>query len=275
LKPLVGFTFIHNALAGGYPVFEAIASVLPFVDRMEVLDLGCSDGTEAILNEINANPKICITKLPWELSLGPKMLVKAWGYHEEVCTSGEVVWHFEADEVFDVCLADRIGCLVKHQEATSLACYRLQVEQNFQRVRWYPTLCHRVWKPGSVTRRGHTTQEAATATVISPLHGFCWDCAYCFRDQYHSRRAQNLALWQDDAPHRIVQEHVASPWEVSEARVQEQLQEPHWTWGTSPFRLPELLLPWVGQPRYSPSPVLLEALAKGDDQTLLRLNGRP
>ena len=47
-----GFTFVHNALAGGYPVAEAIAAVKPHVDEVVAVDMGSDDGTREVLDRL-------------------------------------------------------------------------------------------------------------------------------------------------------------------------------------------------------------------------------
>ncbi len=63
-----GFTFIKNAIINGYPIVEAIQSVLPLVDEMIVLVGDCDDDTVGIINKIN-DPKIKIHHSVWDKSL--------------------------------------------------------------------------------------------------------------------------------------------------------------------------------------------------------------
>ncbi len=43
-----GFTIIKNAVINGYPIVEAITSILPVVDEMIVLVGDCDDDTQGI-----------------------------------------------------------------------------------------------------------------------------------------------------------------------------------------------------------------------------------
>lgn len=72
-----GFTFIRNAVKYGYPVAEAIRSVLPLCDEF-VIALGNSDDTtEALIQSINS-PKIKFIHTIWDETLkeGGKVLAE-------------------------------------------------------------------------------------------------------------------------------------------------------------------------------------------------------
>ena len=58
---LSGFTFIHNAITNGLPVFEAIKAVQPFVDEMVVVDMGSTDGTRELLRKTES----IVHAMPW------------------------------------------------------------------------------------------------------------------------------------------------------------------------------------------------------------------
>jgi len=63
-----GFTFIKNAVLNGYPIVEAILSVLPLVDEMIVLIGDCDDDTVGLIETIN-DPKIKIHHSVWDKTL--------------------------------------------------------------------------------------------------------------------------------------------------------------------------------------------------------------
>ncbi len=63
-----GFTIIKNAVINGYPIVEAVKSVLPVVDEMIVLIGDCDDDTVGLIEAIN-DPKIKIHHSVWDKNL--------------------------------------------------------------------------------------------------------------------------------------------------------------------------------------------------------------
>jgi len=63
-----GFTIIKNAIINGYPIVEAIQSVLPLVDEMIVLIGDCEDDTVGLIEAIK-DPKIKIHHSVWDKTL--------------------------------------------------------------------------------------------------------------------------------------------------------------------------------------------------------------
>ncbi|MDE5606954.1 MAG: hypothetical protein K2I68_06605, partial [Bacteroidales bacterium] len=60
-----GFTFIRNAVLYGYPITEAIRSILPLVDEMVVAVGNSDDATEDLIRNIGSN-KIRIIRTVWD-----------------------------------------------------------------------------------------------------------------------------------------------------------------------------------------------------------------
>lgn len=63
-----GFTIIKNAVINGYPIVEAVKSVLPVVDEMIVLIGDCDDDTVGLIEAIN-DSKIKIHHSVWDKNL--------------------------------------------------------------------------------------------------------------------------------------------------------------------------------------------------------------
>ena len=63
-----GFTFVKNAVKYGYPVTEAIRSILPLVDEM-VICLGDSDDATNVLISTILSEKIKIIHSVWDKNL--------------------------------------------------------------------------------------------------------------------------------------------------------------------------------------------------------------
>ena len=126
---------------------ESVASYLPYVDKIVIVDLGSTDGTYEILQQCAQNDRIEVYSRPWDLASGPSALKTAWEHHREFCAGADVL-HIEADEVLDSALGKSIQRL-HNSGCDDLRIIRYQVEQNFQRIRWGGTPCHRLWPAAS------------------------------------------------------------------------------------------------------------------------------
>jgi glycosyltransferase involved in cell wall biosynthesis len=96
-----GFTMVRNAIKYGYPIQEAILSVLPLCDEFIVLVGNSDDGTRALIESI-ADPRIKIHDSVWDDSLreGGKVLALETDKAMRLI-SPESHWAFyiQADEV--------------------------------------------------------------------------------------------------------------------------------------------------------------------------------
>lgn len=237
-----GFTFVHNAFTGGYPIREAIGAVAPYVDEVVAVDMQSTDGTRKLLENLGCR----IIDGEWGTK-AEGTLQKNHGLHVD-CRHDNII-HFEADEVWDDLLLDYAVL----EETKNALCYRVQVEQNFQRMRWAHHKVHRIFQRGKATKdmnRGHTTVEHDTVGwCIPPDFGLIWDCTYCFRDNWKGRAEQNAKLWGEEPQYkRCTPEHFLYPPMVDD--VEAFLCEEHWKFRASPFQLPHVLRPLVGKTKY-------------------------
>ena len=242
-----GFSFVHNAIAGGYPIVEAVRAIQPFVDEVVVVDCESTDGTIDVLQRLGVR----VLHGQWGNRAG-ETLKLAHALHGECL--GDVILHFEGDEVYDPRLAAHLRELID-QNYHDIAVWRIQVEQNFQRVRWYPEPVHRVFSRNSVVKDGHTTDRHEDAMLTSPGAGYLWDCTNCFRDNWLARVRAQAALWDQEPQYRFVPEHFMKPYSFSmvdgsDYLIREFLNQPHWTWTTSPLALPDSLKALVGMTQY-------------------------
>lgn len=251
MTSISGFTFVHNAIAGGYPIVEAIRAVQHYVDEVIVVDMQSTDGTREWLKEYGKKyeGKVRIIDGYWGNSAGETLRE---AHSQYIQCSEDVIIHFEADEVYDDNLIRTIVNFIK-QGIMDISVYRLQLEQNFQRCRWYPERVHRVFGKHSNTRKeGHTTNRHDLATVISPENGFLWDITNCFRDNWLKRIEQQAEL-RDAEPQYIMSGlHTLHVSEVLEDHARRKLNESHWIWTRTPFDIPKILKPLVGQVKYEP-----------------------
>lgn len=177
-----------------------------------------------------------------------KTLAEAHALHREC--KGDIIIHAEADEVYDQKLLREISIEIEVGNC-DLKVWRLQISQNFQRVKWYPELVHRVFRKGSVIKEGHTTNRHKDVYTISPELGFLWDCTDIFRDNWIGRIKQQSKLWSEIPQYRAVPIHFGH--NIIVENIDEFLNKPHWEWKTTPLNIPDILRPLVGITKYNPS----------------------
>ena len=229
-----GFTFIHNAIEGGYPLFEAIEAVTSYVDEIVVVDMASTDGTRERLEKISW---VRVLSSPW----GKEAHLAAWELRHQC--QGDMTIFFEADEVYDNKLLYDIRREIL-QGNHNLAVYRLQLEQNFQRCKWYPIPVHRIFPTGQGSYHLHPTNCPEGVKILPPEAGFMWDISGCFQDTYYARKKNQSVLFGQPR-HIAVPVHFTLPYELSEKEEQARLADPLWTWRITPFDIPQVLKPLV------------------------------
>lgn len=240
-----GFTFGHNLIDSGYPIIEAIQAVREYVDEIVFVDMQSTDATRQVVEAMGCY----VIDGEWGNEAG-KTLAKAHALHTH-CRN-DTILHFEADEVYDEDLAYELYYQVELGEK-NLVVYRLQIEQNFQRCRWYSEPVHRVFQKGTVKKVGHTTDLYRQRVMRFTERGYLWDCTNCFRDNWLNRIEKQAELWNEEPKYRSVPLHLMGTRELHRERAQFLLAEPHWTFKTSPFALPDSLKDLVGLTKYSDS----------------------
>jgi len=96
-----GFTFIKNAVINGYPIVEAITSILPVVDEMIVLVGDCNDDTLGLIEAIG-DAKIKIHYSIWDKSLrkgGTVLAVETDKAFNLIDPESTWAFYIQADEV--------------------------------------------------------------------------------------------------------------------------------------------------------------------------------
>ena len=243
-----GFSFVHNAIKGGYPIREAIRAVRPYVDEVVIVDAQSNDGTRELLEAIPEVDRILNAE--WGND-GGETLKRLHAMHTEC--KGDTIIHFEADEVFDDWLIKEAAYMIREDGIKNIMFWRLQVEQNFQRIRWYPELVHRVFPIGSVTKEGHTT-NLKHGSLIPFKNGYLWDITNCFRDNFIARVEQQAELRKNtetpEPNYMMVPLHFTHPVKLTREQAEERLKEPHWEWKNTPLNIPEILKPLLGKTKY-------------------------
>lgn len=235
-----GFTFAHNAISGGYPVVESILSVYPYVDEIVAVDIESTDNTRHVFEQLG-----CLI-LDGKLN-GTDTVNDAFKLH--TACQGDLIISLEADEVFDDRLLDVVAWAIEtgHKD---IAVHRIQVTQNFQRVKEYPIPVHRVFPNGGGSYVQHPTRLPDYPVHIIPANaGYLWDVSNCFRDNWKHRKLNQAKLFGQ--PRNIyVPGHFTEPIEYQNE--DEMLVANYWTATASPFALPEMLRGLVGMTKYDP-----------------------
>ena len=235
-----GFTFGHNLIEGGFPFVESISAVRPYVDEIIAVDIESTDGTFSILDTLCDK----VLTSTWD---GRDTTPRAFMKHLEC--RGDIVIFFEADEVYDDNLLSEALWAIE-RGYTHIGVWRLQVEQNFQRCRDYPRPVHRIFPKGEGSYHIHPTNlPDFPVHILSPDAGYLWDCSNNFHDSWFQRKQNQAEIWGESRSLMVAQ-HFTESVEISRIEEEDRLGESHWLWKSSPFALPAILLPLVGQMRY-------------------------
>jgi len=236
------FTFAHNAIEGGYPLTQAIEATRPYVSEVVAIDIESTDDTRQVLTKLGC--KVLDGKLN-----GTDTVNDAFKMH--TACEGELIIFFEADEVFDDRLLGEVWWAIE-RGYKDIAVQRVQVTQNWQRIKEYPIPVHRIFPNGSYSYVKHPTQlPDYPVHVLSPNAGYLWDCSNCFRDNWKARKANQVKLFGQSRP-IYVPAHFTEHFEFwSVGAEDEMLAQPFWELTASPFDLPDSLKQLVGVTKYS------------------------
>lgn len=234
------FTWGYNLISGGYPIVEAVTAVRPYVDEVVAVDVQSTDDTHRVLSRIC---NVVIDGPAWE---GRDIQHRVFNYHREC--KGDVIIMFEADEVYDDNLLSAILWEVE-RGYTDIGVWRIQLEANFQRAREYPRPVHRIFPKGKGSYQFHPTNVPDYVHMLPPNAGYLWDCSGCFKENWFQRKQNQAKVWGEPRS-LMVAGHFAEPNEISKIEEEDRLNEAHWLWTHSPFKLPSILLPLIGQPKY-------------------------
>ena len=239
-----GFSYGHNLVESGYPFVEAIRSVQNFVDELVFVDCQSTDGTRKILDKLDVR----VIDGHWGGAAGVTL---ANAHTLNTNCENDLILHFEADEIYEPRL---IKGMIERQahskEMYNFGCYRLQLELNFQRCRWYPEPVHRMFKRGTVKKEGHTTNCHKQAVIMPMENGLLWDITNCFKNHWVKRTENQAKLWGNAPSKNFVPKHFKEKTEVE--NMEEFMNEDFWHWRETPFKIPDILKPLVGHASYRP-----------------------
>ena len=276
---------------------ETVAQFLPLVDEMIIMDLGSDDGTLEILTDIALNnPKVAL--LPREefpftdanvfATLANDLI--GWCKHDNV-----IYW--QADEIWH---EDLLKLMAQRFELGQfdLSFWRIQYANNFQYVKWFPQLVHRVGIRGNNLNEGKNNFEFDGDGMNTTR---MWDAKICstyggemfpqwgglgqdgikpyvnemitdvsllggFRDNIPDRRRMHAPFWHEEPDIPYFDKVTTQQPRMSESHwYATALNDPDWTKADSPYNLPAILRYHVGKTKYELRPGLLQALKEDRD----------
>ncbi len=277
-----GVTFAIDAIRGAVCLFESMASMLPLVDELIVIDLGSTDGTLSKLAEISEhNKKIKILNSRFS-SNTPAAFADMANECVAACSNEHVIF-WQADEIWHQYVLKRMQ--EKFEDGIyDLVFWRIQLKTNFQEVGWFPHPIHRVGpkddfvfeKDGMNTNRTYGIEICSEYNMGQflkwgdmdpmdlPMHEFVLDISKKggFVDSIKNRAIFHAPMW-NEVPN--VDGKPINEW------YEEQMHDPRWELPSSPFNIPQIIKGLVGMRKYEVRPELIEALKKDDTRELIGL----
>lgn len=290
--PLSACCFIRDTFSGGFCLPESLLQFMPFCDEIVVLDLGSTDGTIEFLREVaNHNPKLKVIlegSFPYD---DAGVFATLANTLVDFCKNPHVIY-WQSDEIWHEDLLELMSQRFERGEF-DLSFWRIQYANNFQYIKWFPHLVHRVGTKGNHFNEGKNNFEFNGDGMNTTRS---WDAKICsnyggemfpkwgelgqegikpytnemitdvsllgaFRDLIPDRRRMHAPFWHEEPTIPYYNKangeqfhRPASQWEA------QALSDPDWTKGKSPFNLPAILRYHVGRTRYELRPELLEAL---------------
>ena len=268
-----GGVFIRDSFKGAFMLPESLINALCFCDDVLVLDLGSTDGTREFLRSVSeSNPRIRVIDGNFNrIDAG----VFADLANELISQSRQDnVFYWQSDEILHEDLFPLLAERFDRGE-WELSFWRVQFKENFQKVRWYPHVVHRIGQKGhfNFTGDGMNTNRTWDAKICSLYNGGYYtrwmelpesEFKICvksiitdiskiggFLENIIDRTTLHGPFWREEP--NVDGESVQRWYE-------RERHNPNWKLAISPYPLPKLLRWHVGKTKYELRPDLLEAL---------------
>jgi hypothetical protein len=295
-------TFIRNNYVGAFCLFESMATLLPVVQDMVILDLGSDDGTYETLNRIeDANPRVRVERSKFSC-VDAKAFADAANDCVALATRPNVLF-WQADEIWHQTLLKRMAAEFEKGNY-NLSFWRVQYKHNWQTMKWFPHPVHRVgpkedfvfvndgmntdqgrvwgaqlcaeYDGGWFTRWGSSFDNVGRCTVSGlekegvtyppnlPGHDMIMDVSQVggFIDNIIAKRKLHSPMWHELD---MVEGISANQWFMSQRFNRE------WDRKSTPFDMPHIMRRHLGRRKYVLDDDLEKALMNDTTERLLGL----
>lgn len=264
--------------------------LMPIADEFVVMDVGSTDGTLETLKwlaERNKKLRVEQGNIPVNPVTG---LVDAGSFavipNELIPTcKNDLVMYYQADELFHEKLMDVFVERLEEyglKDFKGMSFWRYQLSHNFQRIKWFPHIVHRVGHKDSFVfvDDGMNTKEVWGVPVCSnfdagwfprwgdeferrptelPTHEMILDISSVggFLNNVETKMKHHAPLWRNSDQHINLdgQSYKFSEW------FEEQKSNEEWSRTETPFNVPSVIKPSLGQHDYTVRQDLLDKIA--------------
>ena len=268
--------------------------LLPLCQEFVIMDLGSTDGTVELLREVaEANPKVKVILRDSFPTIDAGVFATLANELIDFCRYDHVLY-YQADEIWH---EDLLKLTQERLEAGQfdLSFWRIQYANNFQYVKWFPHLVHRIGQKGhfNFVGDGMNSDRTWDAKICSNYGGEMfpqWDGLgqdgikpYAnemitdvsllggFRDNIVERRALHVPFWHEEPTVPYYYRETGKQIHQSATQwLREAMDDPDWTKTESPYNLPAILRYHVGKIRYELRNDLLEAIKRNDTRNFIQ-----
>ena len=164
---LSGCVFIRDTIKGAFCLFESMHQLLPLCDEFIVMDLGSTDGTLELLNEIAIdNNKLKIVE--GSLHKNDASIFAILANEVIAMCQYDHVLYYQSDEIWHEKLVD-LTRNVLDKGHRNLSFWRYQLKHNFQSIKWFPHPVHRIASKDQFefTNDGMNTDKVFDTVMVS------------------------------------------------------------------------------------------------------------
>jgi glycosyltransferase involved in cell wall biosynthesis len=280
---LSGCVFIKDCFKGAFCLFESMYQLLPLCDEFIIMDLGSTDGTLEVLEEIaNSNSKIHLIEEQEFPYYDAGVFASLANELIDRCNYPNVLY-YQADEIWHENLVELTHQALREGKR-DLSFWRVQLKYNFQYIKWFPHPVHRIGPKNNFVfdNDGMNTKRVFDTTMVSsyglgeftqwgdkykfspvalPTNEMVLDVSLTggFLDNIPDRRRMHLPFWNEpDVMPADEQGMSVDDW------YNYQKSNPEWDLHSTKFNVPEIMKYHLGKPRYTLRPQLLEMLKAGE-----------
>lgn len=278
--------FIKDNNAGAFCLWESMAMIMPLVDEYVIMDLGSTDGTLEMLEDLaRMNPKIRIVHSTFYKN-DPSIFADLANDLTAQVTH-DLVYYHQADEVMHEDLVTLFKAELIKLKADGIPegwpginFWRYQLTANLQKMKWWPhpvnhfDLKSRMHHVGD----GMNTERPWDAPFLGDVKsGKDWQTEYTpkpyslptnqmildvsstgmFLDNAREKRQKHAPIWKE--PNDVL--YIGGHARGLDDWYNEQMMNPDWVEPRSPFNIPEIMKGHVGKLRYEVRPEILERIA--------------